>query len=79
MRAESFVNFASYLDENASANPTWFASYGGKSLNAQYHGEAFLSLLTNRINGRGIYLFDEPEAALSRDAPDLLAFADVCS
>ena len=40
-------------------------TYGGKSLHAQSHGEAFLSLLANRLQGGGIYLFDEPEAALS--------------
>lgn len=40
-------------------------AYGGKSLHAQSHGEAFLSLLTNRLLGDGLYLFDEPEAALS--------------
>jgi predicted ATPase len=39
--------------------------YGEKSLHAQSHGEAFLSLLTNRLQGDGVYLFDEPEAALS--------------
>lgn len=41
------------------------ASYGGKSLHAQSHGESFLNLLTQRLNWHGIYLFDEPEAALS--------------
>jgi predicted ATPase len=34
-------------------------------LHAQSHGEAFLALLTNRLQGDGMYLFDEPEAALS--------------
>jgi predicted ATPase len=42
-----------------------FAAYGGKSLHAQSHGEAFLALLTHRLQGGGLYLFDEPEAALS--------------
>ena len=41
------------------------SGYGGKSLHAQSHGEAFLALLTNRLQGDGLYLFDEPEAALS--------------
>lgn len=67
LRAESFYNVASELEkterEFPSNNP--FRAYGGKSLHAQSHGEAFLSLLTNRLQGDGIYLFDEPEAALS--------------
>jgi predicted ATPase len=41
------------------------ASYGGKSLHEQSHGEAFLALLQNRLRGNGLYIFDEPEAALS--------------
>jgi len=31
----------------------------------QSHGESFLSLVLNRLRGNGLYLFDEPEAALS--------------
>jgi predicted ATPase len=66
MRAESFYNFASYIDTLAHEfGPIALAPYGGKSLHDQSHGEAFLSLFTNRIGGRGIYLMDEPEAALS--------------
>src|SRR5207245_1663712 len=34
-------------------------------LHDQSHGEAFMALLTNRLQGGGLYLFDEPEAALS--------------
>ena len=60
LRAETFFNFATYLEEVGSA----FLAYGGKSLHAQSHGEAFLSLFENRIED-GIYLLDEPEAALS--------------
>ncbi len=40
-------------------------SYGGKSLHEQSHGESFFATLVNRLGGHGIYLFDEPEAALS--------------
>jgi predicted ATPase len=40
-------------------------SYGGKSLHDQSHGESFLSLLRNRFTRSGLYLMDEPEAALS--------------
>lgn len=66
MRAESFYNFASYVDELAAeAGSDALTPYGGRSLHAQSHGEAFLSLFGNRISGRGMYIMDEPEAALS--------------
>ncbi|WP_421877104.1 AAA family ATPase [Pacificispira sp.] len=66
MRAESFFNFAGYLDEMSShAGSVAYASYGGSSLHRQSHGEAFLSLFENRFGGKGIYILDEPEAALS--------------
>ncbi len=64
MRAESFFNFATYLDQLAEDDPNIFKAYGGKSLHQQSHGESFLSLFTNRFN-KGIYILDEPEAALS--------------
>lgn len=61
LRAESFYHFASYLDTlDGGTGP-----YGGTSLHEQSHGEAFLSLFTNRFNKKAIYLLDEPEAALS--------------
>lgn len=60
MRAESFFNLANYVDELGFAY-----AYGGKSLHEQSHGEAFLSLFTNRFGEQGIYILDEPEAALS--------------
>lgn len=66
MRAESFFQFAGYIDELArETGQGIYRSYGGKSLHAQSHGEAFLSLFGNRIEKRGLYLLDEPEAALS--------------
>jgi hypothetical protein len=43
MRAESFYNFASYLDGVSD-----FTAYGGKSLHHQSHGESFLALFQNR-------------------------------
>ena len=39
--------------------------YGGKSLHQQSHGESFLSLVQNRFSANGLYILDEPEAALS--------------
>jgi predicted ATPase len=60
LRAETFFNFATYLDEVGST----FRAYGGKSLHHRSHGEAFLALFENRLED-GVYLLDEPEAALS--------------
>jgi predicted ATPase len=60
LRAESYYNFASHID---SVNAQQY--YGGRSLHEQSHGESFLSLFVNRFSGKGIYLLDEPEAALS--------------
>ena len=59
LRAESFYNLASQIEDLK------VSGYGDKSLHDQSHGEAFLSLLLNRLQGDGVYLFDEPEAALS--------------
>lgn len=68
LRAESFYNVASNIDEMDST-PSFggplIASYGGVSLHRQSHGESFLALVENRFGGNGIYLLDEPEAALS--------------
>ncbi|MBD7907716.1 AAA family ATPase [Sporosarcina gallistercoris] len=60
LRAESFYQFASHVDQVGSYN-----AYGGISLHQQSHGESFMSLFLNRFNGRALYLLDEPEAALS--------------
>jgi predicted ATPase len=62
LRAESFFTAATYL-ENLKENS--LGSYGGRSLHEQSHGESFLALLTNRFGPDGLYLLDEPEAALS--------------
>jgi predicted ATPase len=64
LRAESFFNFATYIDEVEEDDPGLYGAYGGKSLHAQSHGEAFLALFKNKFK-KGIYLLDEPEAALS--------------
>lgn len=60
LRAESFYNVASYIDEVGATH-----NYGDKSLHNQSHGESFLSLIQNRFSGNGLYILDEPEAALS--------------
>jgi len=61
LRAESFYNVASNIEE-LDLN---LAGYGGKSLHDQSHGESFMSLVQNRFRGNGLYILDEPEAALS--------------
>ena len=64
MRAESFFNFASYIDELALDDRRILDGYGGRSLHEQSHGESFLSFFNNQFES-GIYILDEPEAALS--------------
>lgn len=72
LRAESFYNLAGEIDRMGDL----IESYGGRSLLRQSHGESFLSLMLNRFGGQGLYLLDEPEAALSpsRQLSALAAF-----
>ena len=68
LRAESLYNLASNIDEmdkHPSFDPPVIQSYGGVSLHKQSLGESFLSLIQNRFGGNGLYILDEPEAALS--------------
>lgn len=68
LRAESLYNVATNieeLDRIAAASPAISASYGGTSLHHQSHGESFLAIVQNRFGGKGLYILDEPEAALS--------------
>ena len=60
LRAETFHQFSAQLEETG----TEFARYGGRSFNQRSHGEAFLALFEHRFED-GLYLLDEPEAALS--------------
>ena len=66
-RAEFQAHFATMLEER-KADPDFpgdpYARYGGRSLHAQSHGEAFLSVLSSWMNP-GLILMDEPESALS--------------
>jgi len=75
-RAETLVGFADTL-ERRDADPDFlvfrpdkpkkadpFELYGGKSLHARSHGEAFFEVMRGRL-GDGLFFFDEPEAALS--------------
>ncbi|HJD24190.1 MAG TPA: AAA family ATPase [Firmicutes bacterium] len=69
LRAESLYNAATYIEEldanPRDGSPPIIGAYGGKSLHEQSHGESFLALVQNRFHGGGLYLLDEPEAALS--------------
>ena len=67
LRAESFYNVASNIDnlDNGPGGPPIILSYGGVSLHEQSHGESFMALVENRFSGNGLYILDEPEAALS--------------
>ena len=62
LRAESFYNVASYMEE---PNPNGPLRYGGKAMHDQSHGESFMWLVNHRFFGNGLYILDEPEAALS--------------
>lgn len=68
LRAESFFNVATEierLDAEPGSAPPIIDSYGSKSLHEQSHGESFLALLKHRFGPNGLYILDEPEAALS--------------
>jgi predicted ATPase len=62
LRAESLFTAATYL-EGLPDNP--LGAYGGRSLHEQSHGESFLTVLLRRFGADGLYILDEPEAALS--------------
>lgn len=70
LRAESFYNVVSEIDRLDSQDdpvgmPKLIDSYGGVPLHERSHGESFLDLLVHRFTPQGLYLLDEPEAALS--------------
>ncbi|MGO9749967.1 MAG: hypothetical protein ACLP22_00285 [Solirubrobacteraceae bacterium] len=64
LRAESFFAVAEFVDRAGRFSPD-LSLYGDVPLNRQSHGESFLALAANRFGGEGMYLLDEPEAALS--------------
>jgi predicted ATPase len=65
LRAESFYNVGSRIEELAKDDGRILASYGGTRPHSQSHGEWFLSVITNRLTGGGLYILDEPESGLS--------------
>ena len=68
LRAKSYFNVTTnieQLDKEPFGGPAVIESYGGLSLHEQSHGESFLALMLHRFGGKGLYILDEPEAALS--------------
>ncbi|MDI3478509.1 MAG: hypothetical protein PWQ59_2034 [Thermoanaerobacterium sp.] len=67
LRAESFYNLATTIEEldKGGGGARIIDSYGGRSLHEQSHGESFFAVFMNRFRGNGLYILDEPEAALS--------------
>ncbi len=66
LRAESFYNFSSEMQRLVEENDYYalYNSYGG-NLHECSHGESFIKLIKNRFTENGLYILDEPEAALS--------------
>lgn len=66
LRAESFYNFSTEVDRLVQEDgyDKLYQSYGG-SLHECSHGESFLQIVKNRFSDHGLYILDEPEAALS--------------
>ena len=66
LRAESFYNFSSELQRLVEDDGfhSLYRSYGG-NLHECSHGESFIKLIKNRFSENGLYILDEPEAALS--------------
>ncbi len=72
LRAESFYNVATHVDQLLEFGPQdeisrrkFINSYGGSSLHEKSHGQSFFAILKTRLRGNGVYIFDEPESALS--------------
>jgi predicted ATPase len=67
-RAETFFNFIDVIDQIAKEDPggvVIYDSYGGASMRTRSHGQSFMAVFENKFGFRGLYLMDEPEAALS--------------
>ncbi len=67
LRAESFYNVATQAEayRGGDSPAHYYQRYGGKSLHEQSHGESFLALIQGDFRADGLYILDEPEAALS--------------
>ncbi|CAM4180341.1 AAA family ATPase [Lederbergia lenta] len=67
LRAETYYNVATHIEklDQDSGGPRIIDHFGGTSLHEQSHGESFFAAFLNRFRGKGLYIMDEPEAALS--------------
>jgi predicted ATPase len=64
-RAETFRDLADFLDDVALCDPGRLKYHGGRIINTLSHGEGTLSYFSGRYHVKGLYILDEPEAALS--------------
>ena len=64
-RAETFRDLSDFLDDVALCDPGRLKYHGGRILNTLSHGESMLAYFSGRYRIKGLYLLDEPEAALS--------------
>jgi predicted ATPase len=80
LRAESFYNVATEIEQLERVEQGLLSAYGGRSLHEQSHGESYFALFQHRFRGCGLYLMDEPEAALSphRQLQFLSVLHDYC-
>ncbi|MFI9810242.1 AAA family ATPase [Streptomyces sp. NPDC052301] len=65
LRAESFYNVATEIERLDEGSGELLHAYGGRSLHERSHGQSFLDLVQHRFGPNGLYVLDEPEAALS--------------
>jgi predicted ATPase len=67
LRAEPYYNVATEIEriDEGPGGPPIVDAFGGVSPHARSHGESFLDVLVHRFRPGGLYLLDEPEAALS--------------
>lgn len=63
--AEIFHDFTHFLEGWANKDQRLFDYFGGKSLVSQSHGQGIMAFFSSRYKIKGLYLLDEPEAALS--------------
>ena len=66
LRAESFYNVITEIQRLSTPDNggPLYGAYGG-NLHECSHGESFIKLVQNRFSDHGLYILDEPEAALS--------------
>jgi predicted ATPase len=63
LRAESVFNLATAIERGGPRAE--MQNVFDRPLHEQSHGQSFLDIAVNRLGPRGLYIFDEPEAALS--------------